>query len=103
MISPGASSVPANRLPIITVCAPAAIALATSPEYLMPPSATMLVLVDASAFAVGDRGDLRDADARDDARGADRTGADADLDRVGAGLRQRQRALARRHVAGDDL
>src|SRR5678815_2461890 len=51
MISPGASSVPANRLPIITVCAPAAIALATSPEYLMPPSATTVVLLDASAFA----------------------------------------------------
>src|SRR3954466_10857467 len=39
MTSPGASSVPANRLPIITVSAPAASALATSPEYLMPPSA----------------------------------------------------------------
>ena len=30
--SPGASSVPANRPPIITQCAPAASALATSPE-----------------------------------------------------------------------
>src|SRR3954465_11583436 len=51
MISPGASSLPANRLPTITVCAPAAIALAMSPEYLIPPSATRLVLVDASALA----------------------------------------------------
>src|SRR3569623_667382 len=38
-ISPGASSVPANSEPIITVSAPAARAFATSPEYLMPPSA----------------------------------------------------------------
>src|SRR6266581_2412442 len=38
MVSPGLSSVPANRLPIITVSAPAAIALVMSPEYLMPPS-----------------------------------------------------------------
>src|SRR5450432_1432098 len=37
--SPGASSVPANNEPIITVSAPAASAFATSPEYLMPPSA----------------------------------------------------------------
>src|SRR5438309_499484 len=39
MISPGASSVPAKSEPIMTVCAPAASALATSPEYLIPPSA----------------------------------------------------------------
>ena len=39
MVSPGASSVPANRPPIITLSAPAAMALATSPENLMPPSA----------------------------------------------------------------
>src|ERR1035441_2575034 len=39
MVSPGLSSVPASRLPIMTVSAPAAIALVTSPEYLMPPSA----------------------------------------------------------------
>src|SRR5687768_14278486 len=38
MTSPGASSVPAKREPIMTVLAPAAIALATSPEYLIPPS-----------------------------------------------------------------
>src|SRR5919197_959113 len=39
MVSPGLSSVPATRPPIITVCAPAASALVTSPENLMPPSA----------------------------------------------------------------
>src|ERR1019366_7716408 len=40
IVSPGASSVPAKRLPIITECAPAASAFVTSPENLMPPSAT---------------------------------------------------------------
>src|SRR5438876_9022142 len=39
MVSPGDSSVPANRLPIITQDAPAANALEMSPEYLIPPSA----------------------------------------------------------------
>ena len=38
-LSPGASSVPASMEPIITVCAPAASAFTTSPEYLIPPSA----------------------------------------------------------------
>ena len=37
-ISPGASSQPASRLPSMTVSAPAAIALAMSPEYCTPPS-----------------------------------------------------------------
>src|SRR2546425_5130515 len=37
--SPGLSSVPASIEPIITLSAPAASALTTSPEYLMPPSA----------------------------------------------------------------
>src|ERR1035438_5707231 len=39
MVSPGLSSVPANRLPIMTASAPAAMALVMSPENLMPPSA----------------------------------------------------------------
>ncbi len=39
MVSPGLSSVPANKFPIITQLAPAAIALVISPEYLIPPSA----------------------------------------------------------------
>src|SRR5919112_253728 len=50
MISPGASSVPANSEPIITVFAPAASAFATSPEYLMPPSA-MIATPDPFAAA----------------------------------------------------
>ena len=37
--SPGASSVPANIEPSMTVSAPAAIAFATSPDEVMPPSA----------------------------------------------------------------
>ena len=52
---------------------------------------------------VGDRGDLRHADARDDAGRADRARADADLDRIRAGVDQRQRRLGRHDVAGDDL
>ena len=50
-----------------------------------------------------DRGQLRHADAGDDPRGADRARADADLDRVGAGLDQGRRRLAGGDVAGDDL
>ena len=37
-ISPGPSSQPASRLPSMTVSAPAAMALAMSPEYWTPPS-----------------------------------------------------------------
>ena len=44
--------------------------------------------------AVHDRGELRHADAGDDARGADRARADADLDGVGAGVDQRLGAFA---------
>ena len=39
IVSPGDSSTPANIDPIITVSAPAAIALTISPVYLIPPSA----------------------------------------------------------------
>ena len=52
---------------------------------------------------IHDRGQLRHADAGDDARGADRARADADLDRVGAGIDQRLRAFGGRDIAGDDL
>ena len=38
-MSPGDSSVPAKRPPTITASAPAAMALAMSPEYRTPPSA----------------------------------------------------------------
>src|SRR5262249_11695664 len=61
------------------------------------------VVLLRGAGAVGDRGHLRHADAGDDARGADRAGADADLDRVDAGLDEGGRRLRRRHVAGDEL
>ena len=40
-MSPGVSSVPANRLPIMHALAPAPNALTMSPENLMPPSAMM--------------------------------------------------------------
>ena len=55
--SPGASSVPANRDPILTLELPAANAFTRSPEYLMPPSAITgmpeaLATSEASATAV---------------------------------------------------
>ena len=46
---------------------------------------------------------LRHADAGDDARGADRAGADADLDAIGAGIDQRLGAVGGGDIAGDDL
>ena len=49
------------------------------------------------------RGELRHADAGHHARGADRARADADLDRVRAGIDQRLGAVAGRHIAGNDL
>ena len=51
MVSPGLSSVPAKRLPIITEWAPAARALVMSPEYLIPPSETMGMLWRSAALA----------------------------------------------------
>mmetsp|Transcript_26318 Transcript_26318/g.62507 ORF Transcript_26318/g.62507 Transcript_26318/m.62507 type:complete len:641 (-) Transcript_26318:108-2030(-) len=52
---------------------------------------------------VVDRGDLRHAHAGDDARGADRTRADADLDAVRTGFHQRQRRSAGGDIAADDI
>ena len=52
---------------------------------------------------IHDRGQLRHADAGDNPRGADRTGTDADLDRIGAGIDQRLRAFLGRDIAGDHL
>ena len=84
--------------------APAAIALARSPEYLMPPSAiTGVPVVLRRLDAIHDRGQLRHADAGDDARRADRAGTDADLDGVGAAIDQRLGAFGGGDVAGDDL
>ncbi len=69
----------------------------------MPPSAmTGTPALAPRLRRLEDGGELRHADAGDDAGGADRARADADLDRVGAGVDQRLRALARRDVAGDD-
>ena len=53
--------------------------------------------------AVHDRGQLRHADAGDDPGRADRARADADLDRVRAGIDQRPRRFGGRDVAGDHL
>ena len=47
--------------------------------------------------------DLRNADAGDDTRRADRAGADADLDAVGARVDERLRSLGRHDVACDQL
>ncbi len=49
------------------------------------------------------RGDLRDADARNDPRGADRSRPDADLHGVGPGGDQILAPLGRGHVAGHDV
>ncbi len=48
-------------------------------------------------------GDLRHADTRDDAGGADGARADADLHRVRTRIRQGTRGVRRCDVAGDDL
>ena len=57
----------------------------------------------AALRAVGDGRDHRDADAGDDARRADRPGADADLHRVDAAIDERARGLGRGDVAGDQI
>src|SRR5688500_15809049 len=49
--SPGLSSTPARREPSMTTSAPAAIALAISPEYWIPPSATIGTSWPAAARA----------------------------------------------------
>ena len=70
----------------------------------MPPSAiTGVPLARASSARVHDRGQLRHADAGDDAGGADRARADADLHRVRPGTDQRLGRLGGGDVAGDDL
>ena len=53
--------------------------------------------------AVVDCRHLRDTDARDDPRRAARPRPDAGLHRVGAGVDQRLRTVARRDVTGDEL
>jgi hypothetical protein len=76
--------------------APAASALARSPENLMPPSAiTGMPCLVGLLGGFHDGGELRHADTGDDARGADRARADADLDRIRTGIDQRLGAFAR--------
>ena len=88
----------------MTVSAPATSAFAMSPEYCRPPSA----ITGTAGLARGEGclvhgGDLGHADARDDARRADRARSDADLDGIHARVDERLRALAGRDVAADDV
>ena len=53
-ISPGASRDAASKLPSITASAPAPIAFATSPEYLIPPSAITGMPESAAASATSE-------------------------------------------------
>ena len=64
-------------------------------------SVTFVPLAACDGFV--NRGDLRHADAGDDPRRADRSRADADFHRVGAGRDQVARSVARGHVAGHDV
>ena len=102
--SPGASSVPASRLPIITAVRPGRDRLddvARGAHAAIGDRRHAALAAGGGGFQ--HRGELRHADAGDDARGADAARADADLHRVRAGLDQRQRALGRGDVAGDHL
>ena len=104
MVSPGDSSTPAKSEPIMTMDAPAAMALVMSPEYLMPPSAMMgMPRLRRGARGLRDGGDLRHAGAGDHARGADGAGTDADLDGVGAGVDEGHGAVVGGDVAGDQI
>jgi len=89
----------------MAMSAPAARALARSPEYLMPPSAITGTLAFLRRLDTDNpyRGELRHADAGDNAGGADRPWTDTDLDRVGARIDQGLRTLHGGDVAGDDL
>ncbi len=70
----------------------------------MPPSAMIgNVALGRRARARRDRRDHRHADAGDDARRADRSGADADLHRVDAAVDERDRGVGRGDVAGDEI
>ncbi len=77
-------------------------ALAKSPENLIPPSA-ITGTSPAPPTTIHDRGQLRHAHARDDAGGADAARPDADLDRIRARVDQRARAVRRGDVARADL
>ena len=84
--------------------APATSALAMSPEYCRPPSPMTRHAGRAAGLGrLGDGGDLRHADAGDDAGGADGAGPDADLDAVSTGVDQGLRPRAGGDVAADDV
>ena len=88
----------------MTEWAPAARALAMSPEYWMPPSATSgHALAGGGLGAVVDGGELGHADAGHHPGGADRPRAHAELDRVGARPGQGVDRLGGGDVAGDDV
>ena len=88
----------------MTVSAPATRAFAISPEYCRPPSAmTGMPASRAGLVGLPDRGHLRNAHARDDARRADRARADADLDGIHPGVDERLGTLAGGDVAADDV
>ena len=104
IISPGLSSVPANRLPIITALAPTAMRLGDVAGVADAAVGDHRHLVRRGrARALGDRGDHRHADAGDDPGRADRAGADADLDRVDPEIDQRLGGFAGGDVAGDEV
>ena len=88
----------------MTLEAPAANALEISPEIA---DAAIGDQRDARAFQglrhIRNRGDLRHADTGHDARGADRTGTDADLDCVGARIRPAPRGGAGGDIAADHV
>jgi hypothetical protein len=101
MTSPGASVQPAKMPPQITACERVR-ALTMSPDLVMPPSARMETFFLRRAGTDVERGHLRDAHAGDDARGADGAGPLADLDGIGAALREVFHAGGAGDVAGDD-
>ena len=70
----------------------------------MPPSA-MTGTPESCGLGctVHDGRQLRNADARNDAGGADRSRPDSHLDGIGAGIDQRARRFGRGNVAGDHL
>ena len=84
--------------------APAAIALVRSPEYRIPPSAIIGVFVSRSRLSrLVNRRDLGHTDAGDHARGANRSGPNANFDSIATGFNQISRTLPCRHVTGDDI
>ena len=109
--SPGASSVPASIEPSMTVSAPAAIAFATSPDDVIPPSAITGTPCRAATSATswiavtcGTPTPATTASCRSSCHALSAIpGPDPDLHRVGAGVDQRLGRLGGRDVAGDHL